>query len=510
MPQPSDDRVKDHTQPLDADGTPEEIEELDAAAVSTNLLQEISAWKREAKAEDNDRYFWHVREVDQIAKGDKYFVIGRKGTGKTAISEYFNRLQTFDSFAEKLSFKNFPFNELYSHTNSKYTPPNQFISIWKYLIYSTVCRLMLRNESVDPRIREELAKLYDEPTPLSRRIGKWVNKEFGVSLFGLSVKVTKDKTAPSDSWIEYANYLEDLVRQHSGGATYFILFDELDEDYRDIMEEEKDEQYRALITSLFKAVQDVRTTLGSARGSRIYPVIFLRDDIYDLIQDADKNKWGDFRVELNWDPEKIKKVMGFRISRAINPRMDRPLPFDAAWAKVFGVNKIKYGDRKRKVTDTFSFIAKSTLLRPRDFVAFLQNCAQQALDDGTKISTTIVRRVDKAFSNYLREELQDELFAVLPDIVAIFDVMSLLRKQIFPIKEFEKAYTEQVERGFIKERNFLFVLQVLFLFSVIGNTPRPGHQVFRYRNREARLNFNEPLIVHRGLFKALQIGVKFE
>ena len=144
------------------DSVSEDIEELDSAAVSTNLLREISTWKREAKAEDNDRYFWHVREVDQIARGDKYFVIGRKGTGKTAISEYFNRRQSFDTFAEKLSFKNFPFNELYSHTNDKYTPPNQFISIWKYLIYSTVCRLMLKNEGVDSAIRVELAKLYDE------------------------------------------------------------------------------------------------------------------------------------------------------------------------------------------------------------------------------------------------------------------------------------------------------------------------------------------------------------
>jgi hypothetical protein len=62
-----------------------------------------------------------------------------------------------------------------------------------------------------------------------------------------------------------------------------------------------------------------------------------------------------------------------------------------------------------------------------------------------------------------------------------------------------------VSRGFIKEQNVKFVLQVLYLFSVIGNTPRPGRYVFRYQNREARLNFNERIVVHRGLFKALQI-----
>jgi len=61
-----------------------------------------------------------------------------------------------------------------------------------------------------------------------------------------------------------------------------------------------------------------------ADGARLYPIIFLRDDIYDLIQDSDKNKWGDFRVDLNWDEAKIKKVMAFRISRAIDPTCDHP------------------------------------------------------------------------------------------------------------------------------------------------------------------------------------------
>src|ERR1700680_1492638 len=89
----------------DANLTSDDLEELESTRVSGKLLEEISSWKREAKSEDNDRYFWHVREVDHIARGDKYFVIGRKGSGKTAICEYFNRQRQFNVFAEKLSFK---------------------------------------------------------------------------------------------------------------------------------------------------------------------------------------------------------------------------------------------------------------------------------------------------------------------------------------------------------------------------------------------------------------------
>jgi hypothetical protein len=162
------------------------------------------------------------------------------------------------------------------------------------------------------------------------------------------------------------------------------------------------------------------------------------------------------------------------------------------------------GNDKRQM-NTFDYIARSTLLRPRDFVSYLQSCAEYALGQSSAITPDVVKLVDKAFSNYLREEFTDELFAILPEISSIFDVISQLRKWNFTIQEIEASYLEQVRGGFIKEKNVKFVLQILFLFDVIGNTPRVGRYVFRYQNREARLNFNERVVVHRGLFKALQI-----
>ena len=85
----------------------EDIILADSSRVDLNLQNEVASWKREARAEDNDRYFWHVNEVDQITRGDRYFVIGRKGSGKTAICEYFNRSTGPETFAVRLSFKNF-------------------------------------------------------------------------------------------------------------------------------------------------------------------------------------------------------------------------------------------------------------------------------------------------------------------------------------------------------------------------------------------------------------------
>jgi hypothetical protein len=321
----------------------------------------------------------------------------------------------------------------------------------------------------------------------------------------MSIKRARNKGTDGSNWIERVNILEDFLLERAEQAKYYILFDELDEDYRDIVKTSQTPVYIELITSLFKAVQDIRSTFAANTTSSILPVIFLRDDIYDLIQDSDKNKWRDFRVDLSWDVHKIKQVIAFRISRALDPNCKTIHSFEVAWEKLFGKELVGMGHKQKRFIHSFDFIARSTLLRPRDFVSYLQNCAEHANILNLPITAKTIKVVDKAFSNYLREEFTDELFAILPDISGILDVISQLRKWNFSIAEFERAYSEQVKAGFIKEKSTKFVLQVLFLFDVIGNSPRLGRFVFRYQNREARLNFNERVVVHRGLFKSLQI-----
>ena len=54
----------------------------------TSILKNISStWHLEAKQENEDLFFY-IEEVNSIKNGEKCYVIGRKGMGKTAIAEY--------------------------------------------------------------------------------------------------------------------------------------------------------------------------------------------------------------------------------------------------------------------------------------------------------------------------------------------------------------------------------------------------------------------------------------
>ena len=244
-----------------------------------DLLEIAENWKLEAKQEDNQRYFFHTLEAEKIFGGNRYYIIGRKGSGKSAISEHIVSKNGYNIFSEKLSFKNFPFNELYSYENPKYTSPNQYITIWKYIIYSNICRLMVKNENIDGKAREILGKLYpsDPIKSLSRLIDKWTTKEFGASVLGTggNVKIERDFSQFSKlSWIEKTNILEDIIDEYIDESKYFIVFDELDEDYRIFQNEKELNQYVFLITSLFKAVQDIKGFFRDKKNT-INPIIFI-------------------------------------------------------------------------------------------------------------------------------------------------------------------------------------------------------------------------------------------
>lgn len=471
----------------------------------TKVLQEIAdEWNIEAKQESTD-YFYSTGESQELLIGKKYFVIGRKGTGKTAIAEHISSRNDESHFSEKLSFKNFPFNYLYSLENTRYTAPNQYITIWKYLIYSSVCKMMIKNSSINAEIVDKLRKIYpdDVHVSLARMVEKWTATDFGLEVFGCGISGRREiKPKQELSWIEKCDVLEDVIKEYVDQSYYYIIIDELDEDYREFESNEERETYLKLLTSLFKAVQDIRTIFKYQ--SYIFPIIFLRTDIYTLLKDSDKNKWRSFKVDMDWTEEKIQKMLTHRISVAAETQYS---DFTDAWNLLFDPAPVQMGNQNRNRMSKFDFITRSTHLRPRDYIQYLIECANATLSKGQSvISSETVKAVDDLFSDYLRDEIVDEVYSVLPEINEIFEILSQIRKQTFSPTEFVEMYESYVSTARIQDRGAENILRMLFEFSIIGNQPKSHKQaIFKYQTVRARFNFRENIMIHRGLYKALQI-----
>lgn len=445
-------------------------------------------------------------DVDAIETGNRSYVIGRKGTGKTAIGEYLVSRVDPLWFARKLTFKNYPFNDLYSLSNDRYTPPNQYITLWKYVIYSCVAQMMSENQALPASLRANLAKAYSHAPgdTLQKTIRKWTNRSFGFSILGTGASVGPVQSQTTDlPWIERVEVLEAMILTNLNDATYLVVFDELDEDYKNFSNSTAAVQYSALITSLFKAVQDIRAVSG-AQDPRILPVLFLRDDIFDTLNDPDKTKWSDLTLFLDWTTDKIRQLLAFRLSRAFDP-IGLARPFEDAWSLLFSPSPMDFAtDRDMSL---FSYITSCTYVRPRDYIRYLHDCAAAALDHGVKIiGPGIVKQAEKSFSEYLRSELIDEAREVLPDIAEVLNVINLVGKRHFRAFEFETVLNKAVDSGQMQTRDWRYCLEVLYRFSVIGNQLRDNRYMFRHVSKSARPNYDAAFVVHRGLLRCLQLN----
>lgn len=304
-------------------------------------------------------------------------------------------------------------------------------------------------------------------------------------------------------WIEIIDILETTILENIDQSKYYILFDELDEDYKSFSSNEEKNDYFDLITGLFKAVQDVKY-LFSENGLNVYPIVFLRTDIYDLITYSDKNKWSDSIINLIWTPEKLKKLLAYRLNTVFGTEN---LSFNDCWNRLFSREPLFTGANKRKRINSFEYMLRSTQNRPRDFIKYFQECSKQVINNGAmRVYPSIIKMADNEFSEYMKNEIIDEIYAVLPEYEDIFAILSLIRKQTFNPQQFVEKYDKMVEDEKIPNKGAETVLKILFEYSVIGNKPSMKNQsIFKYEKNSARFNFKENIIIHRGLFKALQI-----
>jgi hypothetical protein len=237
-------------------------------------------------------YFLRIPEYDRLFDGRAQFVIGRKGTGKTALCQMIHDEcgRAHDCFSSMLSLKSAPSAALFDSRDQMYRAPNEYISIWKFLIALETAKLILADESVDPAVRIELEqflvsnfgntdiKSLDAVVILKER--QW---KVGMSLPELAKIVFPGAEAShstADAEVNRIHYgragstLLSYISTIRTSSRYFLLFDELDEDYRE------DNRYFDLIISLFKAAYQVRKELHDEQGLDINPIVALREDIF--------------------------------------------------------------------------------------------------------------------------------------------------------------------------------------------------------------------------------------
>jgi len=470
-----------------------------------SVLNEVAQWQIEATNEDPHRYFFHTKDFEKITSGSMSFVIGRKGSGKTAIAERLAQ-RNHSSFSRKLSFRDFPFGLLYSRPDDSYSHPHQYITIWRYVIYRYICSMMVENQDVARNFSESICKKFqiDITDALDLTVERITGSELNASFLGVSGSKRKNTESVPISLSEANKALSDFIWSNVDDCPYFVLFDELDEDYGRVLEKERREEYFSLIVGLFQAIELISAE-SKRHGRKVMPIAFLRDDIFELCPSQDRNKWLDKATYLTWTSTQLRNLLNFRLYRAANPHARVAKPGEG-WPLVFDVVETRFGTKRKKKKNTFDYLLDHTFARPRDIVHIVRESARQSIDMGLeRINNAAITAADLEHSRYMKREVQAEFLPIMEENDFVFEAISVMGKQLFRYNELKERLAMTFNsHGYKCPLTDAQVVRMLYRFNVIGNE-ESGRRFFLYNSSSRSVDLEGNLCVHRGLLKALDV-----
>jgi hypothetical protein len=434
-------------------------------------------------------YFVKIPEYDALAKGEYRYIIGRKGTGKTAIiqqmiSEIEDR---YDCFYKSLSLRDFPIQDLRALKDKGMNNKYQYVPIWTFLIVIELCKLLLSNQLMcENETAHELNDFIKANFPgdvgFAETLTYLVSNKNKVQVSPAWLNFEKSKSSARTIFVpvhyqQITSKIIDLLKMLDSNGKYYLFFDELDEGYKI-----GDKNLNLLLLALLRAVED---TALAFKDSRInyFPVLALRSDIYNRLEDNDLNKLDDYLIDLKWTKEYGSAYSLLDLIKArINASIDVFNP-EKAWESISDNANVP-----SKTKELWSYIYTRTFERPRDIVKFMKCCKKYHRQG--KLTYDTVRCAEPDYSNWFYKEFKDEAQSFLPIYKEVLSAITNLGKGRFTmseIKEHLDAIPEVVEYMDNHRISHDKIMEYLFDTGVIGTYGNNKKWLFKYKDSDLPL-----------------------
>jgi hypothetical protein len=392
----------------------------------------------------------------------------------------------------------------------------RFFHSWKYLVLMSLSKVLLNQDQSQPWSEESqdaLAALesfvvdsYGSRDPDLTQLfvpDRELRIKGSFLKFGVGLQAERIIVRELPAHVQQVNrsVQQAVVAGLNPEFDYYVCFDQLDLGFSTT-----DEQYKQRLIGLLLAARDLNRA-AATEGRRFSTVVFLRDDIYQMLQFEDKNKITEnnlSRVEWN-RPESGLTLMDL-MERRFGEVFDGA--GTEAWASVFDEDK-EMPSRQTK----YAHVCDRTFLRPRDMIKFCNEIlrAHQLRtaggSDGKFTNEDVIAARDP-YSDYLLRELDDEIAKHVPDYEEHMEVLKTVGNIQFAASEFKQAWEG---RPRLTNEEWQHGLESLFEFSVIGYL-KPGgggggsKYIWRYQDARARFDAAaESYRVHPGFKEALDL-----
>lgn len=369
--------------------------------ISTSLLEAVDLGDIAAENEiiGLESYFVQTGQANLAKQGHGRLVVGRKGSGKTAIfyrvrEEVFRRRT---HLVLDLKPEGHQFSELRETILNRIGPglaEHTMVAFWTYILLAELARQIIDDwphARTDPdrlagytRVEEVYARhnpgfeadfsqrLLWEANRLARELG-------GVPIEDMGPAITEHVF--SGDVRELTEAVTDYLREKE---SVWLLIDNLDKGWPILGSTPID---ILIVRSLLESSRKLQRELED-RGIEFHCLVFLRTDIYEHLVRLTPDKGKDTVLRLDWeDPT----VLGEIVARRIRSSTDLEGSIQEIWGNIC----VSHVDAE----DTFNYVVERSLMRPRDVLLFVRKLIEVAINrDHATVEADDIPEAERQYS----------------------------------------------------------------------------------------------------------------
>lgn len=526
--------------------------------------RDASDYTNSDKREFFDRIFVQDKKMDTIKEGNKYFIIGDKGTGKTAYPVYMqnhsgnNAIGGIKCFSRVVEMKSTDYESFMRLKSTNQLTISAYTDIWKLILL-----LLMSNEIILNKEDESSWNNRKKFSKLKSLIDQYYNYAFSpeIAATTLFIEDYKENYSSAIKLFQTAELGENsssgtreeiqniriqravpyLSRQFSDAISelkvknqFTIFIDGIDIRPDDIPFDSYIECIRGLTEAVWSLNVDYLKRDKNLRNCKF--AVCIRPDIFDKLSLHNMNaKLHDNSVIMDWQVsyDKYADSSLFKLAdRLLKYQQDTPTDYEdgECWNYYFNYTI----PSKYNVNGDNSFIdfLRYSFYRPRDILEILR-CIQSKIQSKSSFERYdfLDRHVQSEYSKYLLGEIKDSLaiYNSTSHFELFLSFFTFVKSHIDPrvreisyeqineaLEKFSKHVLSQNEKlPLIFNSGLDIFLQKIYELNIIGywdksDTKKIQHWYFKersYTNINPQVGISEKIIykLHIGIAKALKV-----
>lgn len=448
-------------------------------------------------------YYDNNNIVYQVYDTTKFLFLGYKGSGKSALSEHLKLSASDGVNIDQQSLKDFPYKTFAKIVSGDSEPEYKLKVAWRWLLLVHVLSNLIEDKDAKPYNVSEIKALTDFMTQagifplvgISALVKKTTSRTFQGSVKAFSFNQTTNSENAQISFEWLIDYIRNKISGYKEMHKQVIVIDGLD----DILTS-RDIQYLS-IAALINEVKDLN--LYFKKNDLPFKIIVLcRTDIFERLPDANKNKIKrDCSYTFCWYKEGQDKQYDCGLIDILNLRGRLVYP------EIGDVIQTLF-PTQYKGTNIYEALLEMTRHTPRDFMQLMLSI-QTVCTSPNVTAYNIEEGIKEYSTEYFLPEIKDEMAGYIQYkyIDSIVNILSSFREREFSYKQFLDSFNSLKIETLSPDS----ILNVLYDCSAIGHAYSYGNGdqtriTFKYRNRNSSFNKSNRIILHKGLWKALNVN----